>query len=165
MPILNPLDLTQLLGLGVVVYWIYRNKNAFNGQIRTVCYALLAFMSTLLATVIFARAVHHFKEVDYTLITLWGNIYFQTGLSILWSLIAIVLMLLSKQYKNRPLWLAGFGLLILVVLKLFFVELSSSGTIERIISFLVVGSLLLLIGYFVPLPPNRDEGEKELFVN
>jgi uncharacterized membrane protein len=53
--------------------------------------------------------------------------------------------------------MAGFGLLILVVLKLFFVELASSGTIERIISFIVVGSLLLLIGYFVPLPPNEEK--------
>jgi len=158
-PIFNLLDLTQILGLGIVGYWVYRNEDALKGHIKTACYALLAFMSTLLATLIFARAVHHFREVNYTFISLWGNIYFQTGLSILWSLIAIVLMFLSKRYKNRPLWLAGFGLLILVVLKLFFVELASSGTIERIISFIVVGTLLLLIGYFVPLPPN-DEQDK-----
>ena len=77
------------------------------------------------------------------------------------AIIAIVLMLLSKRYKNRPLWLAGFGLLILVVLKLFFVELANSGTIERIISFIVVGSLLLLIGYFVPLPPDEEKNEEQ----
>ena len=153
----NPLDSVQLLGLGVTAYWIYRNANTFTQSTKAQFYGLLAFMGTLLVSVIFARAVHIFKEVNYTLISLWENIYFQTGISILWSVIAIVLMLLSKRYKNRLLWLAGFGLLILVVLKLFFVELASSGTIERIISFIVVGSLLLLIGYFVPLPPSKEK--------
>ncbi|MBT8348104.1 MAG: DUF2339 domain-containing protein, partial [Sulfurovum sp.] len=65
MPIFNPLDLTQITGLGIIWYWIYRNADALSQQIKTVCYALLAFMATLLATVIFARAAHHFKDVDY----------------------------------------------------------------------------------------------------
>jgi hypothetical protein len=41
--------------------------------------------------------------------------------------------------------------------KLFFVELANSGTIERIVSFIVVGVALLVIGYFVPLPPKQDQ--------
>ena len=73
------------------------------------------------------------------LILLWHDMYFQTGLSILWSIIAISAMFLSKRYASRTIWLAGFGLLVLVVIKLFFVELDSSGTIERIISFIIVG--------------------------
>jgi len=123
---------------------------------------MLSLLSTIFASVVFARAVHVFKEINYSFYTLWSHLYFQAGLSILWSMIAIVLMLLSKRYNNRPLWLSGFGLLILVVLKLFFIELASSGTIERVISFLVVGTLLLLIGYFVPLPPTEDEEKKSI---
>ncbi|MGE4511477.1 MAG: DUF2339 domain-containing protein [Sulfurimonadaceae bacterium] len=38
------------------------------------------------------------------------------------------------------------------------VELAKSGSIERIVSFIVVGVLLLLIGYFAPLPP-KEKGE------
>jgi uncharacterized membrane protein len=156
-PLFNPLDVVQMLGLGVIFYWIYRNTVSFSQSTQIQLYGLSAFISLLLISVIFARSVHMFREVEYTPIALWRDIYFQTGISILWSLVAIVLMVLSKRYKNRPLWMAGFGLLILVVLKLFFVELASSGTIERIISFIVVGSLLLLIGYFVPLPPNEEK--------
>ena len=158
-PLFNPLDAVQILGLGVIFYWTYRNTYSFSQSTQIQLYGLSAFMSLLLISVIFARTVHMFRAVEYTPIALWRDIYFQTGISILWSLVAIVLMILSKRYKNRPLWMAGFGLLILVVLKLFFVELASSGTIERIISFIVVGSLLLLIGYFVPLPPNEDESD------
>ena len=43
-----------------------------------------------------------------------------------------------------------------VVAKLFLVELGNSGGIARIVSFIVVGLLLLLVGWFAPVPP-KDE--------
>jgi uncharacterized membrane protein len=42
---------------------------------------------------------------------------------------------------------------------LFLVDLSRVGTIERIVSFVGVGVLMLVIGYFSPLPPAADEDE------
>jgi uncharacterized membrane protein len=49
------------------------------------------------------------------------------------------------------------GLLIgVVVAKLFFVELGNRGGLERIVSFIGVGVLLLVVGYFAPLPPRQD---------
>ena len=50
-------------------------------------------------------------------------------------------------------WLTGAALLVVVVLKLFLVDLSSIGTVERIVSFVGVGLLMLVLGYFSPLPP------------
>ena len=44
-------------------------------------------------------------------------------------------------------------LLAVVVLKLFVVDLAESGNLLRIVSFLSVGVLVLVIGYFAPLPP------------
>ena len=44
-----------------------------------------------------------------------------------------------------------------VVLKLFFVELGNSGGIERIVSFIVVGLLLLLVGWYAPVPPKEKD--------
>jgi len=38
-------------------------------------------------------------------------------------------------------------------MKLFVVDLSGTGTVARIVSFVGVGVLLLIIGYFVPVPP------------
>jgi len=66
-------------------------------------------------------------------------------------------MVLSKKQINRPLWIGGFALLILVVIKLFTIDLSNSETVERIVSFIVVGLLLLLIGYLVPIPPDKQQ--------
>jgi uncharacterized membrane protein len=44
----------------------------------------------------------------------------------------------------------------LVVIKLFLVDLGNSGTIERIVSFIGIGVLLLVVGYFAPVPPRKE---------
>ncbi|MDQ7047440.1 MAG: DUF2339 domain-containing protein [Sulfurovum sp.] len=119
-PLFNFLDMMQVLVLLTMGYWVQHQKKKFASDITPVLYGIVALLCITLLTVFFARWVHHTQDVAYMLHTLWKSIYFQTGLSILWSMIAIVLMFLSKYYKNRTLWLAGFGLLILVVLKLFF---------------------------------------------
>jgi len=166
-PLVNLLDIAQIVILGISGYWLYAFRKNFDKTIKDIFSMVLGVLALILLSVIFARAVHMYQEVPYMLSTLWSNLYFQTGLSLLWSAVAIVLMLLSKRYSHRVLWLAGFGLLGLVVLKLFFVELANSGTIERIISFMVVGTLLLLIGYFVPMPPSREKerGDDEKVVS
>ena len=66
-------------------------------------------------------------------------------------------MLVATRISARLLWLTGAALLVVVVIKLFLVDLSSIGTIERIVSFIGVGLLMLVIGYFSPLPPDAKE--------
>lgn len=156
-PVFNILDMMQIAVLFMIAYWGYRHKSILSDDGTKLLYSLLSIMGFLLITVIFARTVHQSQYVAYSIHSLWESNYFQTGLSLLWSALAIVFMLLSKRYIHRILWMAGFGLLIVVVLKLFFVELANSGTIERIISFMVVGMLLLLVGYFVPMPPHKEK--------
>jgi uncharacterized membrane protein len=51
--------------------------------------------------------------------------------------------------------MVGAGLLGIVVIKLFLVDLASHGTVERIVSFVAVGLLMLIIGWFAPLPPQN----------
>jgi uncharacterized membrane protein len=51
----------------------------------------------------------------------------------------------------------GATLLGVVIAKLFLVDLSRVGSIERIVSFLGVGLLMLVLGYLAPLPPAKRE--------
>ncbi len=60
------------------------------------------------------------------------------------------------RQRNRTAWLAGAILLGVVIAKLFLVDLSRSGSVERIVSFVGVGVLMLIVGYFSPLPPARE---------
>ena len=74
---------------------------------------------------------------------------------------AFSLMVLAHRRVQRTLWLVGAGLLGLVVVKLLLVDLSNVGGVERIITFIVVGVLMLVVGYFAPLPPRQDEARDE----
>ncbi len=161
LPLANPIDMMQVAVLAAILFWTYKQRSTRSSSTIRLMYGIVILLGWMLVTVVFARYVHISQGIAYTLSALWQSGYFQTGISVLWSVAAIVAMLLSKRYADRTLWLAGFGVLILVVLKLFLVELAHSGTIERIISFLVVGVLLLLIGYFVPMPPSENKLKSE----
>ncbi|MDB6063202.1 MAG: hypothetical protein JWM78_3305 [Verrucomicrobiaceae bacterium] len=88
----------------------------------------------------------------------------QTSLSILWTLTALATMFIATQRAPlsqrtsqwRLIWVLGASLLGVVVVKLLLVDMSNSGTLQRIVSFLGVGLLMLVIGYVAPLPPARD---------
>ena len=66
-------------------------------------------------------------------------------------------MVTATQFKQRAAWIVGAVLLGAVVAKLFLVDLADTGTVARIVSFIVVGLLILLIGYISPLPPRTKE--------
>jgi uncharacterized membrane protein len=77
----------------------------------------------------------------------------QAGYSILWTLIAVVLMVMAHRKARRGMWTVGAALIGLTVLKLFVIDLSNRGGSERIVTFIAVGVLLLVVGYFAPMPP------------
>ena len=70
-------------------------------------------------------------------------------------------MIVGHLRARRELWLVGAALIGVVVAKLFFVELGNQGGLERIVSFIAVGVLLLIVGYFAPLPPRQAAPETE----
>ncbi len=85
----------------------------------------------------------------------------QTSLSIFWTVLALATMWIATHRLIRPLWIAGAVLMATVVVKLFVIDLSSIGTVERIVSFIAVGILMLVIGYFAPLPPAVNSSARE----
>lgn len=151
-PFLNPLELAQLLGLVIFYNWIRTEENNFFQENSNLVYTVGGLIVFAFSTVVLARSMHFYIDVNYEVYALSHSIVFQMALSVMWGVMAMAVMLTSKYMKNRTVWIAGASLMGIVVLKLFLVELSRSGTIERIISFIVVGILLLLIGYFAPLP-------------
>ncbi|MCQ3021409.1 DUF2339 domain-containing protein [Pseudomonas savastanoi] len=158
-PLLNPLEIGLLLALAGVCLWmrkyLTRPRNA----------ALLVAGASLFAlvTAMVMRTAHHWAQVPWHTEALLESMRVQAGLSIVWTLMALALMIGGHMRSNRELWLGGAALIGVVVIKLFFVELSNRGGMERIVSFIGVGILLLVVGYFAPLPPKhsaREVGEE-----
>lgn len=156
-PILSPLDLAQGLASAVLVYWLWfinkfvENKWLSISPIFVV--SITAIMGFSWVNIIIARSVHEFGHVHYSDDAMMLSSLYQASISIVWSVIAMGFMLVANRKSSRQFWFAGAGLLAIVVAKLFFVDLAGSGSISRIVSFIVVGCLMLLIGYLSPLPP------------
>jgi uncharacterized membrane protein len=162
----NPLELAQIFTLEVLFFWYFRFRDGridlpFNIPIRLPQY-ILAGTSFVVINGMLARAVHHWGNVSFTIEALFDSMVFQAGLSIFWTVLALSIMSVAAKKGIREVWFVGAALLAVVVVKLFLVDLSNTGTIARIISFLVVGILMLLIGYVSPLPPRPKTAQKEV---
>lgn len=153
-PVLNPLDIVMIIMAMAVFRWfkalqelgmVWFDKNIF--------YAVSGIAVFVWFNADIARVVHHYFDVPWTESAILHAVEFQAALSISWSILALVLMLMAGRHQTRYLWMVGAVLLSMVMLKLFTIDMSGSGTLARIISFLGAGGLFLIIGYFAPLPP------------
>ncbi|MCY1535798.1 hypothetical protein D9M68_712190 [compost metagenome] len=158
LPLLNPLELGLLIALLAIFQWLRSAlphlglEQVVRGQSAQLL-AGISLFALLTATVL--RTAHHWGGVPYQLDALFESMLVQAGLSIVWTLIALPLMIVGHLRARRELWLVGAALIGVVVAKLFFVELGNQGGLERIVSFIGVGVLLLIVGYFAPLPPRQ----------
>jgi len=100
------------------------------------------------------RAMHHYAAVPYSAHALWHAPAVQAALALAWAVLgSIAMALAARRSRARGHWLIGAALLGLVVVKLFLVDLAGSGAVARIVSFIGVGVVCLVIGYFAPIPP------------
>lgn len=163
LPLLNPLELGLLFALGAVFAWARiglaeLGVESVRSQWLTQAVAGAPLFALLTAMVM--RTAHHWGGVPYQLDALLDSMLVQAGLSIVWTLIALPLMVFGNRRGQRELWLIGAALIALVVAKLFFVELGNRGGLERIVSFIGVGVLLLVVGYFAPLPARKADADQ-----
>ena len=151
LPLLNPLDLASLLALAALLRWHLTDHRATWQRPARFALGAAAF-AALNASAL--RAVHFLAGVPWDFDSLAGSLLVQAVLSLLWTMTAMALMVLGHRRRLRGWWVVGAALLAAVVAKLFFVDLDGQGTIERIVSFVGAGALILLIGYLAPVPPS-----------
>lgn len=161
LPLLNPQELMQLLVLLLVTSWLLLHRGRISrilGEVEPkLIYYLLGGAAFLLLNEVIAHTIHHWFEVSYRLPALHRSLLFQATVSVVWAVTALIITVTATRLGKRTLWIVGAAVLGLVVAKLFFVDLAGSGTIARIVSFIAVGVLMLLIGYFSPMPPKCEE--------
>jgi uncharacterized membrane protein len=166
-PLLNPTDLAVLLAIGALLLWrrtvLAADPLPAGAALlrQSVTWGALGLLGLVTLSTVWLRVAHHYFGVPWTAGALYNSFVVQTGYAILWTLTALALMLAAHQRGQRPAWLAGAALLALVVIKLILVDLSNRGGGERIIAFIGVGALMLVVGYFAPLPPSANTRTKE----
>ncbi|MEN9309445.1 MAG: hypothetical protein RL173_3377, partial [Fibrobacterota bacterium] len=102
------------------------------------------------------RGFHHYGGVGWSA----SGVIHSRPLQAVWSLVltaqALGLCWFASRNAKRSLWFLGATLLGFVSLKLLLVDLSGSGSVARIVSFLGAGLLMVGIGYVSPIPPAKD---------
>jgi uncharacterized membrane protein len=160
-PLLNPLDLTQLSILVALVFWVmalpaYGDTGLTLKAVAVPALSVLAFVALNAGL---ARSVHQLAQVPFAFDRLWDSTPMQVTLSVSWSVLGLCGTVLGSKRALRVLWMVAATLLGVVVLKLFTVDLAQLSTIAKIGTFLGVGFLLVLVGYFAPVPPTRAKEE------
>ena len=157
-PLLNPLDLSTAFALlaAVTGYRMLKDDAAALGPSWQQWWgrapAALAVAAYGWFNLIVLRSAAQWLDLPYHVDALFGSLFVQAMMSLVWSISALVLMRIAVKKPSRALWMIGAALLALVVAKLFLVDLSGTGSVARIVSFVGVGMLMVLIGYLAPYP-------------
>ena len=157
-PLLNPVDLCAFLGIASVALWLKRlrastlvsSASPLRGGIAL---GVLAFAAFIVVNTVWLRFAHHFRDIAWNSSALASSFFVQAGYSMLWTLLGVGAMVWAHKRVQRVVWQAGAALLALTVIKLLIVDLENSGGGERIVAFIGVGVLMVVVGYFAPMPP------------
>lgn len=160
LPLVNPLEEGAAFALlGLVVF--YRVSLRYFPAPLSVCHpwpiiALLALGFWWLNGALL-RALAWYGEVAWSIDALWHSRLIQTCFALFWMLMALVVMLRATRRLSRREWLCGAVLLGIVIAKLMLVDSARGGGLARAVAFIGVAILVLIVGYFSPLPPKAGE--------
>jgi len=164
-PLLNPVDLGVALALAVLFLW-RRGAGALRpmpaGAARVSGRegaGTLAGLAFLWINTVWLRAAHHLAGVTWSRQALLDSFLVQAGLAILWTVVALGLMVAAHRRGRRTAWMVGAVLLGATVVKLLLVDLNNADGAARVVVFIAVGGLMLVVGYVAPLPPRRPVAE------
>lgn len=157
LPVLNAIDLGHVFAAMVAgLWWVRASEDGTPPLDISVTRVAAGVASFVWLNAILLRSLHHWADIPYRLHTLWRSVLVQTSISIFWTLLALALMFTATKKGWRGVWMLGAALMGVVILKLLMVDLSNIEGIERIVSFIGVGVLMLVIGFFSPMPPKKE---------
>jgi uncharacterized membrane protein len=158
-PLLNPLDISVALCFAALAMWwsslSERQRATWWPFDMRALLAVVAAMAFIWLNAALIRTLHHNFGAPITAYGMSHSTLVQASLSIFWGVLGFTAMTIAARQRLRYVWLVGAALMVVVIAKLFLVDLSNVGTIARIMSFLTVGALLLVTGYLAPLPPRK----------
>jgi uncharacterized membrane protein len=165
LPLLNPADVSlALVAVAVITWWnrlLQRRPHIALDSWADLVGPVLGGLGFVWLNGLLVRSVHQWTDVTFRLEALWDSVALQVAFSIAWTLVALAGMLLSTRHGWRARWITFATLLGTVVVKLFVVDLSQLSTGAKIGTFLVVGVLLLVVGYLSPVPPSEETGGED----
>ncbi len=157
LPLMNPLEegaAFALLGLYVAERYVRRDLPS---AWRASGALLLAGLAFWWLNGMLMRALAWYGDIAWDFSALWHSRLVQTTFALFWMFIALVIMIRATRSVSRKMWLSGAVLLGVVIIKLMLVDSAGGGGLARAVAFIGVAILVLIVGYFSPLPPKAGE--------
>ncbi len=148
LPLLNPLELMQLLALLLLLDAVRRYRPVAAAHVA------LGVLGLLWASQLVLRSAHHWGGLP------WNGEMFrfslaQSSLTLLWSVLGVAGWIIGSRRGLRGLWLAAALLMAGVLIKLLLIDRQHLGNLLGIGSFIAYGLLCTVVGYFAPAPPKQ----------
>lgn len=155
----NPVDVLSLVMLTSLLWFIFGIEKHIVSA--TNLFKVLSVVTALwVLSSIMVRILHYSLATPLWQKAIWTNGAVQLSLTLLWVILASILMIWASKRYLREIWIIGASLLVIVVFKLALLDLAQTATLTRVISFIGSGAIMLVIAYLAPLPPNKSEVEK-----
>lgn len=162
-PLINPLEEAAMFGILMLAVWlrriIFQLKDSISNLDQLIPWIVWGLAAWWLNGSLL-RALAYYADIAWWFDLLWASRLIQATFAIVWTLAALICMVYSAKAGRRMVWFAGAAVLGIVILKLFLIDSVQGGGLARAVAFLGVAGLLLVVGYFSPLPP-RQPVEKE----
>lgn len=163
-PLLNPLEegaAFALMALFALARLCARYCPAQGREIHKRVPLLLAGLAFWWLNGLLLRSLAWYGEIDWSISALWSSRLVQTCFALFWMLVALLVMLRAARQLSRREWLCGAALLGVVIVKLMLVDSAGGGGLARAVAFIGVAVLVLIVGYFSPLPPRVPQTHNE----
>jgi len=138
-----------IAGFYILMYFTARGRDKFDVLERYAVEIIFTITQALSLVLLSVEVYDFFRFRSPGHVLEWGASHYayQLSLSVLWALYASLLTGVGIFKRIRGARILGILLLGATVLKVFLVDLSSLQTFYRIISFIVLGLLLLVVSY------------------
>ncbi|ALB61883.1 FIG00553268: hypothetical protein [Cronobacter condimenti 1330] len=160
LPLINPLELGAGFGLMALLVWWRLLIRFWASRLQQVQpWAPLAWFALLFwwGNGLVLRTLAWAGDIPWQTDALWTSRLVQTTFALLWMLLALLVMVSATRKGARQAWFCGAGLLGVVIVKLMLVDSAGGGGLARAVAFIGVAVLVLIVGYFSPLPPKAAQ--------
>ncbi len=155
-PLLNPIETAQGICIAALFLWARELRQPalqilpLPSVVRNNMGIALHGTLFLCLTMMITRSICYYTHISFSAVGILSSPFLQTIISVIWSGTAFIIMLFSARAKRERENSLGTLLLFLVAAKLFLVDIHLSTELERICSFMWVGGIMLLAGYYLP---------------
>jgi uncharacterized membrane protein len=156
LPFASFFDVTQMAVIFTIAWWSASARPLLSGVTIQLIRLVPAALAFVWLSAMAMRLAHHWAGVAFEADALMRSGFAQSMLSMLWTALALVVMIRASQKRLRGEWFAGFGLLGVVGAKFMLVDVVNKGTVTWALSLIGVGLLILAASYFSPAPPRAD---------